>query len=57
VNSRKIVSTRRLRQRYRVRTHREHLWPPPYVAASAGGAPLEPLKAYIRQQRTPGRPG
>jgi putative transposase len=28
VNSRKGVSARRLRQRYRVRTHREHLWPP-----------------------------
>jgi hypothetical protein len=27
VNSRKGVSARRLRQRYRVRTHREHLWP------------------------------
>jgi putative transposase len=26
VNSRKGVSARRLRQRYRVRTHREHLW-------------------------------
>jgi putative transposase len=28
VNSRKGVSARRLRQRYRVRTHREHLWSP-----------------------------
>jgi putative transposase len=26
VNSLKGVSARRLRQRYRVRTHREHLW-------------------------------
>ncbi|MFL6219127.1 MAG: IS200/IS605 family transposase [Actinomycetes bacterium] len=57
VNSLKGVSARRLRQRSRVRTHREHLWPPPYVAASAGGAPLETLRAYIAQQRTPGRPG
>ena len=57
VNSRKGVSARRLRQRYRVRTHREHLWSPSYFAASAGGAPLETLRAYIRQQRTPGRPG
>jgi putative transposase len=40
-----------------VRTHREHLWSPSYFAASAGGAPLETLRAYIRQQRTPGRPG
>ena len=53
VNSLKGVSARRLRQRYRVRTHREHLWSPSYFAASAGGAPLETLKQYIRQQRTP----
>ena len=57
VNSLKGVSSRRLQQHYRVRTHREHLWSPSYLAASAGGAPLETLKAYIRQQRTPGRPG
>jgi putative transposase len=57
VNSRKGVSARRLRQRSRVRTHREHLWSPSYFAASAGGAPPETLRAYIRQQRTPGRPG
>jgi putative transposase len=57
VNSLKGVSSLRLRQHYRVRTHREHLWSPSYLAASAGGAPLETLKAYIRQQRTPGRPG
>ena len=57
VNSLKGVSARRLRQRYRVRTHREHLWSPSYLAASAGGAPLETLRAYIRWQRTPGRPG
>ena len=57
VNSLKGVSARRLRQRYRVRTHREHLWSPSQFAASAGGAPLETLRAYIRQQRTPDRPG
>jgi putative transposase len=57
VNSLKGVSARRLRQRYRMRTHREHLWSPSYFAASAGGAPLETLRAYIRQQRTLGRPG
>jgi REP-associated tyrosine transposase len=54
VNSLKGVSARRLRQRYRVRTHREHLWSPSYFAASAGDAPLKALKAYIRQQRTSG---
>jgi len=57
VNSLKGVSARRLRQRYRVRTHRDHLWSPSYFAASAGGAPQETLKQYIRQQRTPRRPG
>jgi putative transposase len=57
VNSLKGVSARRLRQRYQLRTHREHLWSPSYFAASAGGAPLEVLKQYVRQQRTPGRPG
>jgi putative transposase len=57
VNALKGVSAQRLRQRSRVRTHREHLWSPSYVAASAGGAPLETLRAYIGQQRTPGRPG
>jgi len=57
VNSLDSVSARRLRQRYRVRTHRAHLWSPSYVAASAGGAPLETLRAYLGQQRTPGRPG
>ena len=45
VNSLKGVSARRLRQRYRVR------------AASAGGAPPETLKQYIRQQRKPRQPG
>ena len=57
VNSLKGVFARRLRQHCGVRTHREHLWSPSYFAASAGGAPLETLWAYIRQQRTPGRPG
>jgi putative transposase len=54
VNSLKGVCARRLRQRDRVRTHREHLWTPCYFAASADGAPLETLKTYIRQQRTLG---
>ena len=57
VNSLKGVSARRLRQRYRVRSHRKHLWSPSYFAASAGGAPLEMLEQYIRQQRTANWPG
>ena len=54
VNSLKGVSSRRLRQPYRVRTHREHLWSPSYFAASAGGAPpggaqgLHPPAAHAR---------
>jgi hypothetical protein len=36
---------------------REHLWSPSYFAASASGARWETLKAYIRQQRFPARPG
>jgi putative transposase len=57
VNSLKGVSARRLRQRSRVRSHRKHLWSPSYFAASAGGAPLEMLGQYIRQQRTANWPG
>ncbi len=54
VNSLKGVSARRLRQRYRVRTHREHLWSPSYFAASCGGSPLEIIRRYVEQQRRPG---
>jgi putative transposase len=54
VNSLKGVSARRLRQRYRVRTHREHLWSPSYFAASCGGAPLSIIRAYVENQRRPG---
>ena len=45
VNSLKGVSARRLRQRYRVRSHREHLWSPSYLAASASSASRETLEA------------
>jgi Transposase IS200 like len=53
VNSLKGVSARRLRQRYRVRTHREHLWSPSYFAASAGDAPLETLRPLRRWRGKP----
>lgn len=53
VNSLKGVSARRLRQRYQVRTHREHLWSPSYFAASCGGAPLSIIRAYVENQRSP----
>lgn len=54
VNSLKGVSARRLRQQYKVRTHREHLWSPSYFAASCGEAPLSIIRAYVENQRTPG---
>lgn len=47
------ASSRILRRRYEIRTHRNHLWSPSYYAASSGGAPLETLKQYIRNQQTP----
>jgi putative transposase len=53
VNSLKGVSSRRLRQNYRVRTHRDHLWSPSYFAASCGGAPLSIIKQYVENQRRP----
>lgn len=53
VNSLKGVSSRRLRAKYDIKTHRNHLWSPSYYAASSDGAPLETLKQYIQQQRRP----
>jgi len=53
VNSLKGVSSRRLRQRFRMRTHRNHLWSPSYFAASCGGAPLSIIRQYVEQQRRP----
>ncbi len=53
VNSLKGVSSRRLRQQYSLRTHREHLWSPSYFAASCGGAPLSIIRQYVEQQRRP----
>jgi len=53
VNSLKGVSSRMLRAKYQVRTHRDHLWSPSYFAASCGGAPLEIIRKYVESQRTP----
>jgi putative transposase len=53
VNSLKGVSSRRLRQQFRLRTHREHLWSPSYFVASCGGAPLSIIRQYVEQQRRP----
>ena len=53
VNSLKGVSSRRLRQRFEIRTHQDHLWSPSYLAASAGGAPLSIIRQYVQAQRRP----
>jgi putative transposase len=43
-----------LRQRYWIRTHREHLRSPFYFAAFCGCAPLPIIPQYVEQQRAPG---
>lgn len=56
VNSLKGVSSRRLRQMHPTLARRYWkgvLWSPSYFAASCGGAPLEIIRQYIKQQRTP----
>ena len=56
VNSLKGVSSRMLRQQrtgLRKRHWKGVLWSPSYFAASCGGAPIDILKRYIEQQRTP----
>lgn len=53
INSLKGVSSRLLRKKYQLKTHRNHLWSPSYYAASSGGATLETLKNYIRNQQRP----
>lgn len=53
VGSLKGVSSRRLRQQFQMRTHRDHLWSPSYLAASCGGAPLSIIRQYVEQQRRP----
>jgi putative transposase len=53
VISLKRMSSRLLRTKYLVRTHRDHLWSPSYFAATAGGAPLSIIRSFIENQRTP----
>lgn len=58
VNSLKGVSSRKLRQKFKV-FQKEYwgedvaLWSRSYFVASVGGAPIEILKQYIEQQNTP----
>jgi putative transposase len=51
VKTLKGVSAREMRKKYRLKTHRNHLWSRSYFAASCGGGPLEMIKEYIEDQR------
>jgi putative transposase len=53
VNALKGVSSRRYGQAGYKKPHREALWSPSYFAISVGGAPLEILKEYIKNQDKP----
>src|SRR5579883_1245824 len=53
VNALKGVSSRRYGQAGYNKPHKEALWSPTYFAVSVGGAPLEILKEYIRNQEKP----
>ena len=56
VNSLKGASSRIMRRRFeglQKRFWKGVLWSPSYFAASCGGAPLDVIKQYIEQQRTP----
>ena len=56
VNSLKGVSSRMLRQErphLAARYWKGALWSPSYFAASCAGAPINILKDYIQQQKTP----
>jgi putative transposase len=53
VNALKGVSSRRYGQAGYKKPHKEALWSPSYFAVSVGGAPLEILKEYIRNQEKP----
>jgi putative transposase len=53
VNALKGVSSRRYGQSGFKKPHKEALWSPSYFAVSVGGAPLEVLKEYIKNQEKP----
>lgn len=57
VNSLKGVSSRMLRKEMPERMSRYYwkgvLWSPSYFASSCGGAPIEIIRQYIEQQKTP----
>jgi putative transposase len=57
VNSLKGVSSRMIRKKHYASIKNKlwgrSLWSPSYFAGSCGGAPLEVIKQYIEQQKTP----
>ncbi|WP_084957314.1 IS200/IS605 family transposase [Thermoactinospora rubra] len=57
VNRLKGVSAHYLRKEFTGRINRAimhgHLWSPSYFAASCGGAPLEIIREYIKNQKRP----
>lgn len=56
VNSLKGVSSRKLKLHHPEvanRYYKSALWSPSYFASSCGGAPIEIIKQYIEQQKTP----
>lgn len=53
VNALKGVSSRRYGQAGLKKNDKESLWSPSYFAISVGGAPIEVLKQYIRNQEKP----
>jgi putative transposase len=57
VNSLKGVSSRRYGPAGYQKPHKESLWSPSYFAISVGGATLEVLKQYIKEQSRPGTAG
>ncbi|HEY9890346.1 MAG TPA: IS200/IS605 family transposase [Candidatus Sericytochromatia bacterium] len=56
-NALKGVSSRRYGQAGNKKPHKEALWSSSYFAVSVGGAPLDVLKQYIKNQSRPGRTG
>ncbi len=56
VNSLKGVSSRLLRKErpdIKDRYYKNMLWSPSYFASSCGGAPIDIIKKYVENQRTP----
>ena len=56
VNSLKGVSSRLLRKKFpelETRYYKNVLWSPSYFAASCGGASIDIISQYIKQQQTP----